>query len=306
MEKLTRSPQDFESECGIAANYINDNTDLPISILLSGGLDSICVCESFRQEDISFTAYTYRINDGLNDHDVKYAVEYTKKYNIPHIIIDLDVIDFWKSEGIKDYVSITKNPSPQLATHCLMIDRVSGFIIMGNGWNDLKRKDNGIVHVYSEVEDYDERFIEHRGISGIPKFYKTTSEMRYSQFVNDAIFDWISNDTTRWVDNHHWNDKVISKNKFYNTLFGQEIGTRPPISRKSLITGKEFWTSNYTGFEYLYDLDVETRQKMKTFLNFEYPWVEIPYLEYLEQFYNESEWCKVLRNKTIKRYEESL
>lgn len=56
---------------------------------LSGGIDSEFCAEIFYKLNIPFRVISLRLFDGLNNFDINYAIDYCKKRNINHTIVDL-------------------------------------------------------------------------------------------------------------------------------------------------------------------------------------------------------------------------
>lgn len=87
---------------GFAQIYLRKN--LKFCLALSGGIDSEVTAEAFHTLNIPFRAVSQRLFDGLNDHDIVYAVKYCRDRNIDHKVIPL---------SYKRYMNYTINDAIQ-------------------------------------------------------------------------------------------------------------------------------------------------------------------------------------------------
>lgn len=125
-------PGDFRDECLRAARLVRDSTDLPLNVLFSGGADSEIVVRSFVAAGIPIRVSVLRFHDGLNQHDIRYALDYCGQAGIEPDIIDLDLLRFWETE-LFDYAELSHSVSPQFCTTMWLCDQVDGVPIIGGG-----------------------------------------------------------------------------------------------------------------------------------------------------------------------------
>ena len=94
-----------------------------IYVGVSGGVDSQAACLLLMKAEIPFTAAIMVFNDGLNDNDVSTALNFCKVYNINYITIDLNILEFLKTD-LPKFVEKYECPSPQLTAHLWLCDEL--------------------------------------------------------------------------------------------------------------------------------------------------------------------------------------
>lgn len=101
----TRPVESFRQECINAAKLIASKATKPIIVGLSGGSDSQMACLSFREAGVPFKVVIVRLYDAdgdiLNDHDIKTAYEFCKKYNIEYIDHHVNADAFYKGPALE-------------------------------------------------------------------------------------------------------------------------------------------------------------------------------------------------------------
>ena len=129
-DELKRSPLPWREECIKTAQYIRETTNLPIEILVSGGVDSLCCCEIFREAGIPFTALTFDFK--YNHHDIIYAKSYCEYHGIKQRIKTIDIETFFEKFLI-EYSEYTQCRNPQIVFLSWMTEYSDGFPIFGLG-----------------------------------------------------------------------------------------------------------------------------------------------------------------------------
>lgn len=92
-------PASWFQECVNTAQYISENTQDPLMIAYSGGIDSEIVCRYFLEINVPFKVFTLKYTDGSNDHDTVYADKFCKKYKIQQHIHYQDFDSIYKNFG---------------------------------------------------------------------------------------------------------------------------------------------------------------------------------------------------------------
>lgn len=189
---IGRDTSSFYEECLLAAKKIrSDFHGEELSILLSGGLDSLTVLHSFALQGIKTKAYIGRFVCGSNGHDIAHAIATCEALNVCYEFIDIDIHQFFSSQ-LDEYTVPLKSVSPQLAFHYWLIDQVPGVPILGEGRVSPRRSllfDNySTSHFF---ESYGEKWgscqwMVYRKRSGVPKFFRYTSELEYA-YANDVV-----------------------------------------------------------------------------------------------------------------------
>lgn len=266
-DKVKRVPLTWKEECILTAKIIRENTSLPISILLSGGVDSMSCCEAFRQAGIPFTAYTFDFKH--NKHDVVFAKEYCEGMNVKHKIIKINIMEFF-DKHLETYSEYTQCRNPQTVFQAWMIDQIGGFPILGLGelyvcvgqsdepghYAQPQTPNNGGKVLMFEGEQYqaNERMLRYRNRDGAPKFFIYTPELKLSNMIAKETIRWIRVAKQRnYIDTDEFMPEKNSnfRNLYYLSYF-PEVGWRPPIKYERFKGTPKILTRNdYTGFEYI-------------------------------------------------------
>lgn len=130
--RCLRRPGDFHAECLRGARLVRDSTELPLTVLFSGGVESEMVVRSFLAAGIPIQVAILRFRGGLNQHDIHYALDYCRQAGVRPVIVDLDLLSFWENE-LFDYAEISHSVSPQFCTTMWLCDQVDGVPIIGGG-----------------------------------------------------------------------------------------------------------------------------------------------------------------------------
>jgi len=242
--KISRPIKSFGEECLLTAELIyNEHAkSKPIYLCLSGGIDSEIIALSFLEKKIPFVVAIMRFNDGLNEHDIKYSIDFCLTNNINYKIFDLNVEEFYLDDA-KYYADASIGSSATLLTHCWLIDEIlklGGYPILGSAecflWKSIKidyipgfspYKNEQWYMWEREVMATTYRFLLHKNSDGCPGFFQFTPEIMLSFLKEDRIIDLISNKI---------NGKLTSENaKFpiYKKYF--DIQERPKYTGFELI-----------------------------------------------------------------------
>ena len=240
---VSRQVFDWRTECLIAATKIADAADGPIDLLLSGGIDSEVAAQSFLAAGIPFTAHTLRFADGLNWHDIQFAVRFCATHKVAHVLHDLDIRQFLADEMYR-YASITQSVSPQLAAAMWLIDRLDGYPVLGQGEPLLVRRPSGRWALReSEKINAWYRFFVVRGRAGVPGFHTYTPEQMLSYLLSFNGHPMLAPDSGKL-------SSLTSKPSMYTKHFALEAREK------------------FTGYEKIMDLDAIHRAKLKEL----FPW----------------------------------
>jgi len=136
------------------------------ALTLSGGIDSQCMVQAFKDADLKFDVYTLVFKNNLNKQDVDSARNYCNTLGIKLNEIELDVVSFLTRENY-EYGLKYKSASPQFNTHYKMYDIIAdmGYSGVCSGGNYIRRNKNtyGINFKRNELN-----FINYSLVSGFP------------------------------------------------------------------------------------------------------------------------------------------
>ena len=117
----------YEYSIEAVTSLLPDLGDNP-AICFSGGIDSQVMLECFLRAGVDVTIVIMRFSSGLNDRDIKTAVEYCERRQLNYRFLDLNVTKFLERElpSFSDRYDVS---SPQFATHFKMFEilKDSGF-----------------------------------------------------------------------------------------------------------------------------------------------------------------------------------
>jgi hypothetical protein len=227
---------DWHEECLTAARLIRDDTDLPIHVLYSGGIDSEVALLSFLDAGIPITADIMRFKDDLNGHDIQYALEFCRSRSVPHVIHDLDIVAFFEND-MHAYAAATRCVSPQLCATMWLIDQIDGYPIIGQGECVVARDGERWVFRESEKINAWYRFFMIRDRPGAPGFHQYTPGQMLSFLLDDTFTPFMTPDSGK-------NSNKTTKYRIYSRYF--------PLR----------YREKYTGFENVSDHDQRYRAKL--------------------------------------------
>ncbi len=191
---LPRRPmKNFFFEAISAAQEIEQKYTAPKNLFLSGGIDSEFVARVFLSANVNFKCTIIRFPENLNEHDIKFAINFCEKNSISYTIFDLDVIDFWKTKSEK-YVLGAQCFSPQLIVPMYVADHFSeDYIIIGSGEPHVCKNQNGWVLLEKERIAAFYRFFIWKNRWACPAFFQYTPELVFSYFQDPMVLKMIDN-----------------------------------------------------------------------------------------------------------------
>jgi hypothetical protein len=245
-DKPIKPEGDFKQECINAVNnLIRANTsNLPLAVLMSGGLDSEMVGQSFLWANKPFTAIIGRLGTlisgnfvAVNKHDYQYAVEWCDTNKVHFEFVDIDV--FNSSFQISEYALDAKTFSPQYACHMFLMKWCSDnkmFFTSGNGDFDIVLKENKYYIRDDQRECSLLNFTNLYNLKGHPNFWKQDAACLNAYLNLPTVKSFMASKTPRLLDVKH---------ACFNSVV--ECKHRP----------------KYTGFENLQEWDGITRAELK-------------------------------------------
>lgn len=130
--RCKRNPNNFKLECLETARQIFQDADNQIVILFSGGVDSEVVVQSFLMAGIPFKVAVLRFKNGLNQHDISYAIKFCERNEVKFDIYELDILRFWENQ-LFEYADPTQCVSPLLLSTMWLVDQIDGYPVIGSG-----------------------------------------------------------------------------------------------------------------------------------------------------------------------------
>lgn len=236
--RCARKPKPLHIENCIAAEEIYDNRNgLPISVLMSGGIDSEIVATSFLKIKAPFTAYILQFKDNLNIHDISYAVSFCETNNVNYKLVELDIKKFLKEQAY-DYASYSDTCCAELLSTMWLADQVSGLPIIGSGEPFfIKKKDHWFYREHERITGFYKHFI-FQDRPAIPGFFQYSPELLASYSTTELIVSLAKNELDRRIQNSR-PIKFDTLKRYYPQLYQRK---------------------KYTGFENIPELKVFRRK----------------------------------------------
>lgn len=178
----------FHEECIRTARLIKkDNPKKRLHVLMSGGIDSEIVAESFLQAGISFIPTIVRYNRGLNDHEAVYAMDWCERVGIDPHIHNLNINNFLGSQDMYHFAKLGHSTSPQFAVQMYMLEYINhldGYAILGADEPHICQFD-GKIYLLDQEKDFSvPRYIKASGVSANYGFFGYTMDQIMS-FIRD-------------------------------------------------------------------------------------------------------------------------
>ena len=159
------------------AEMLGDNP----ALTFSGGIDSQCMLQAWKESGLNFKVYTLVFKNDLNIQDVTNARKYCKEQNIQLHEIELDVVNFLSRENY-DYGIKYQSASPHYNVHYKMYDILANMNHTGvcSGGNSIvhSQNDYGVAFTKNTLN-----FINYFKISSFPcqgSFLSFTPEIAWS------------------------------------------------------------------------------------------------------------------------------
>lgn len=174
-----------------AARQIHKDQSLPLSLCLSGGVDSECMLRAFVKAEVPFRTFIFRYRrqgrwqKDWNHHDTRNALELCRRFGIEPFCVEVQTLDYFRSGQVfqdsQDYLC----PSPQLCLHIHMLKKIPGCPIFA--WNapNFESYSAPSGHQYGvglpgfKYFSY-QRYFDRAQREGIPFFFLYTPELLYS------------------------------------------------------------------------------------------------------------------------------
>lgn len=224
--------------------------NLPIYLLLSGGLDSEVAARAFIDAGVSFTAVVMKYKSSPSDraanfHESQYADIFCKKYNIEKIELILDVKKFYNSDEVFEIAEIAQVRDGQLACTMWAARQLKGYVVLGQGEPYLYRQFGQWWFREKELIVSWHKFWMFAGITGTAGFHQYTPDQILAYITDPIITDLVSNNQPATVE--PMNNAGVKHLLYYSHYSDSDFLTR----------------KKYTGFEEIADQDNIIREKLK-------------------------------------------
>jgi hypothetical protein len=245
-EPITSPIRDFRTECIATAQLVSSKNvnNMPIAVMMSGGIDSELTAESFRLAGIPFVGVICKLQTRLatdtvtfNEHDYQFAERWCAKNNIEVVYCYLDI--FKQAELLTEYALSGNGFSPQYAAHMFIMKwcQQNGFYyVAGMGEIGIVLKDDKYYTMDEQREFALSNFCDIHKIEGEFLFWKQDSRMTAAT---------LNLPTVRWLIKERDPYLLTHKHSYFSDIF--QFEPRP----------------KYTGFEHIQQWDSILRNFMK-------------------------------------------
>ena len=225
---IRREIKSFKEEMLITAKLIKEKSGgKPLWVLCSGGMDSEVVLRSFIESHIIVNVAIARFENDLNEHDIRYAIDFCKSNNIHFELFDINVESFWEKE-LEDYAVPISCISPQFPIVLWLMDQVDGIPIIGSGDSFLARYVNSNTFYFYEREKFFSYYFHlmRRKRFGVPAFLQYTPELLLSFLFDPELKKFIQIAKTK---------KILSISKWKYQVYKQHFN----LKNRPIFTGFE-------------------------------------------------------------------
>ncbi|PCI28449.1 hypothetical protein COB52_03690 [Candidatus Kaiserbacteria bacterium] len=149
---------------------------------------------AFLAAKVPFRVAIFAYPDGLNSHDIRYAIEVCRELNIDFTPIAFDPRVFWREKGL-EYARKSQCRSPQLLAIMRMAEQLPGIPVIGSGdtWVEKESKyDDGVYEWYLWEDEKTTslyRFFIHERRRAYPGFFQYTPELILSYLKDPFVCD---------------------------------------------------------------------------------------------------------------------
>jgi hypothetical protein len=235
VKPCNKTPDNWGQECLNTAQYIRDNSDRPLMVALSGGIDSEVICRSFIHLGIPFDVFTLRYLDYDNHYDTVWADNFCQQYNLKQHTFQIDFEKLYTMETEKyinqGYQAVNLFRYFQLWT----IDKINSLgytAILGSGEQKFKHKhgQTGLAFDPGFLNALD--YGRTTGAQHFPYFFMTRPEL-VAAYLNESVVTQTLADLkeTSLAISHETKKQVYKK-------YFPELVDRPKFSGMDQIHGR--------------------------------------------------------------------
>jgi hypothetical protein len=212
-DKIENRVFSFKDECIISVqNALRKNKkQLPIVVMMSGGIDSELVAESVRLSGNPFKCVIGRLLTEVNgeriifnSHDFVFAENWCKKNSIEVLYCDIDI--YKQCSLLAEYALSASSFSPQYACHMYLMKWCSDngmFFLAGNGEMDIVLRDNNYYMMDEQREMALGEFCKINNLSGEFQFWKQDGRIISSFLKFPTVKRLMASGVERLLDFKH-------------------------------------------------------------------------------------------------------
>ena len=250
-----------------STEYVYANKTGKIHLMYSGGLDSEFVARVLLHLKMDFEVVIISLqnDDGViyNNHDISYAFDFCKQYNIKPIVYNLNFDKFVESGKLLEIANSAECSAVEMPATLYVASQMDGFTVMGNDPPYLRYDEKQERWFLEELQCIHSllRFYSRNNINGCPFLLSYSAEQMLSFLLDPAIvklgnnfLPWKrgSNSTKSFVFNngsgfdmrvYNFSQQTTSKLSGYEIIHNSKISQHPDF--KIFEELKKKWNGAY-------------------------------------------------------------
>lgn len=186
---VSRTVLDFKEEIFNTASFIRQNTDKPLLLCLSGGIDSEVIARAFIELGIEFTCLIASHKEGTNGYDVWHALKFCNNRGVKYIKYDIDFHEFMTTKVYEYIEQGFKVATPLLFIIHLMeiADSMDCTAVIGLGEHQFLNIDNSPCLLHNENYTILLEWMKAKGRNHFPHFFNHNPEIVASYIQTDLM-----------------------------------------------------------------------------------------------------------------------
>lgn len=210
---VSRPMLEWNEEVSETTKRIAQLTDRPIYLCMSGGIDSEIIAREFLKNNIKFKGITLRHIKGTNLHDVNYAINFCKEYNVELEVFPFDFEDFVINkipQQIEQGYNSWRTFRHQQIFLLDLIERKGGTAVMGGGQSPFFTIDNEINWNWKSDEFMCLDWLKRNNAVHFPYFYWQNSEL-FGSYFNQGLIAHLLADPDYFLNHNSYNNVSVEK-----------------------------------------------------------------------------------------------
>jgi hypothetical protein len=224
----------FRQQCVETARYVRSQTDRPIVVALSGGIDSEVVCRSFLEAGIDFSVLTMRYSYNLNQHDIRLAEQFCKTFGVKQDFVNVDLQKFYDVD-VKRYANQGYQALKifrYLQLYLMETINAMGATAVLGGGEQVYYNNNGVIQLNYNSDFFNALTWTEQHELHFPYFFQTTPEVVASYLQHELIQLLIKNAK-------YFSGTLVGNSPEKILVYHSEW---PDMTRRPKYTGFESWS----------------------------------------------------------------
>jgi len=193
LKPILRPNKSYCEELILNAKEIWEQKDGPLYVLYSGGIDSELILKVFLSLNMSPIPVIISLQPNLNNHDIKYAFDFCKKNSLTPLVVDINIVDFEKSNEFID-ISILANTTNHYDIPAMKVAlSLDGTVLCGYEEPTLSLINNTWYYVEKETWAGWRKLYRSGKLTGTSAFHSWSAETLLSFMIDPDIIKLVEN-----------------------------------------------------------------------------------------------------------------